>query len=309
MRASPEALGFLRMGGSVGPGFGRSDHQSRCFALPALNLGDRIVDGQAQFDQRDGLTALRKAVLPRAGAPMIDDSLHNRVLRLDRTDDEIATQAIRPRTASDVVNVQVGDGRGDLFALPVEDGVVDEGAVNGGHGGGLTTGAVPASVSVSVPVTAPVTESVQVTAAVSYAPPVFPKYPLGVLWVCALVFLITGGLFTVTPQEMFAPIGIEVPDGSPLTELRAMYGGLEVAIGVFLLLCARRRGVALELGLVLSFLLFSGLAAYRGIGMGVDGPQVAFMSGLLILEAGGAMFALSGLVVLARGAGATSSTA
>ncbi|MBW2189362.1 MAG: DUF4345 domain-containing protein [Myxococcales bacterium] len=137
----------------------------------------------------------------------------------------------------------------------------------------------------------------------------FPKYPLGVLWVCALVFLITGGLFTVTPQEMFAPIGIEVPDGSPLTELRAMYGGLEVAIGVFLLLCARRRGVALELGLVLSFLLFSGLAAYRGIGMGVDGPQVAFMSGLLILEAGGAMFALSGLVVLARGAGATSSTA
>ena len=127
------------------------------------------------------------------------------------------------------------------------------------------------------------------------------RYPSVVLWICALVFLGTAIVFTVMPQEMFAPLGLTVPVGAPLTELRAVYGGLEVAIGVFLLFCARRGGVALELGLLLSFLSFSGLAAYRGIGMGVDGPQVPMMSALLLAEAGGAMFALSGLLVRARG--------
>ena len=141
-----------------------------------------------------------------------------------------------------------------------------------------------------------------------YAPGV-SRYPLVILWISALVFLVTGALFTVMPQDMFAPIGLTVPDGSPLTELRAVYGGLEVAIGVFLALCARRGGVALELGLVLSFLLLGGLAAFRGIGMGVDGPQVDLMSGLLVLESAGAVFALSGLVVLGRGSGASSPTA
>ena len=141
-----------------------------------------------------------------------------------------------------------------------------------------------------------------------YSPGV-SRYPLVVLWISALVFLVTGALFTVMPQDMFAPIGLTVTDGSPLTELRAVYGGLEVAIGVFLALCARRGGVALELGLVLSFLLLGGLAAFRGIGMGVDGPQVDLMSGLLVLESAGAVFALSGLVVLGRGSGASGPTA
>jgi len=126
------------------------------------------------------------------------------------------------------------------------------------------------------------------------------KYSLVVLWVCALIFLGTGVLFTVMPQDMFAPLGLAVPDGPPLTELRAVYGGLEMAIAVFLLFCARRGDVALELGLLLCFLSFSALAAYRGIGMGVDGPQVPMMSGLLIAEAAGAMFALSGLAVLSK---------
>ncbi|MGB5266092.1 MAG: DUF4345 family protein [Polyangiales bacterium] len=127
------------------------------------------------------------------------------------------------------------------------------------------------------------------------------RYASVVLWICGLVFLGIGIVFTVMPQDMFAPLGLTVPDGAPLTELRAVYGGLEVAIAVFLLFCARRGGVALELGLLLSFLSFSGLAAYRGIGMGVDGPQVPMMSALLLAEAAGAMFALSGLLLRARG--------
>jgi hypothetical protein len=127
------------------------------------------------------------------------------------------------------------------------------------------------------------------------------RYPSVVLWICGLVFLGTGIVFSVIPNDMFATLGLTVPAGAPLTELRAVYGGLQVAIAVFLLFCARRGGLALELGLLLSFLSFSGLAAYRGIGMGVDGPQVPVMSALLLAEAAGAVFALSGLVMRARG--------
>ena len=125
-------------------------------------------------------------------------------------------------------------------------------------------------------------------------------YPTVVLWICAVVFLAIGVVFTVMPQELFGPLGLEVPRGAPVTELRAVYGGLELAIGVFLVLCVRRGGDALELGLALSFLLFSALAAFRGIGMEIDAPQVPMMSALLLSESAGALFALSGWVVCHR---------
>ncbi len=127
------------------------------------------------------------------------------------------------------------------------------------------------------------------------------KYPSAVLWLSAVVFVITGAVFTVMPQSMFADIGLIVPDGSPVTELRAVYGGLEVGLGLFLVVCAWRGGVATELGLLLSFLSFLGLAAYRVVGMFVEGPQVALMSTLLLMEASGVVFAVSGLLVLSRG--------
>ena len=69
---------------------------------------------------------------------MIDDPLHHRMLRFDGTDDEVATEPIGARTAGDVVDVEVGDRGGDLLALPVDDGVMDQGAVDGGHGRGLS---------------------------------------------------------------------------------------------------------------------------------------------------------------------------
>lgn len=126
------------------------------------------------------------------------------------------------------------------------------------------------------------------------------RYPDVVLWICAIVFVATGVVFTVMTRQMFAPLGLEVPEGAPVTELRALYGGLELAIGVFLVLCARRGGDAIELGLVLSVLLFGGLAGFRGLGMGIDAPQVPMMSGLLVAEAAGMVFALSGWVAHQR---------
>lgn len=81
------------------------------------------------------------------------------------------------------------------------------------------------------------------------------RYPSVVLWICGLVFLGTGIVFTVMPNDMFATLGLTIPAGAPLTELRAVY----------------------------------------------DGPKVPVMSALLLVEAAGAVFALSGLVLRARG--------
>ncbi len=126
------------------------------------------------------------------------------------------------------------------------------------------------------------------------------KFPVWTLWLCAGAFLITGLLFTVMPQSMFTAVALDVPDGSPLTELRAVYGGLEVGAGIFLALCARRGGEAIELGLLLAFLMLGGLAAYRAIGMGIDAPQVPLMSVLLVLESAGAVLAVFALLALGR---------
>lgn len=126
------------------------------------------------------------------------------------------------------------------------------------------------------------------------------NFPVWTLWLCAGAFLVTGLLFTVMPQSMFTAVGLDVPTGSPLTELRAVYGGLEVGAGIFLALCARRGGVAIELGLLLAFLMLGGLAAYRAIGMGIDGPQVPLMSALLVLESAGAVLAVFALLALGR---------
>lgn len=126
------------------------------------------------------------------------------------------------------------------------------------------------------------------------------RYPSVVLWICAAVFLVTGLAFSLMPRDLFGDVGLEVPNGSALTELRAMYGGLELAVGLFLAVCARRGGEALELGLLLSFLTLLGLASFRGVGMVLETPQLAVMSTLLILESVGAVFALSGLLVLRK---------
>lgn len=133
------------------------------------------------------------------------------------------------------------------------------------------------------------------------------RYPDLVLWGCALVFFIIAVLFTVKPGAMFADVGLVVAGGSSMTELRAVYGGIHLAIAVFLAVCARRGSPARELGLLLSFLAFSALAGYRAIGMAVDGQQMTLMSVLLVMETAGVVFALSGLLVSSRGAHPSSS--
>ena len=83
----------------------------------------------------------------------------------------------------------------------------------------------------------------------------------------AFVLLSGIGCF-VAPASLARQIGMsEIP--GVLTEIRAIYGGLLVGIGCFLVWCLRRR-TAIFAGLLLQVLSVGGAGLARAIGMMVD---------------------------------------
>ncbi len=120
-----------------------------------------------------------------------------------------------------------------------------------------------------------------------------------VLFASALVFAGTGAAFLLVPHTMAALIGIDLGGAVGATDVRAVYGGLEIAIGVVLAAAARHahRVVA---GLMVQIVLFTGLIAGRIVGLGVDG--VPEPPGLLLfgLEVVGLALGIVALVVVGR---------
>lgn len=64
-------------------------------------------------------------------------------------------------------------------------------------------------------------------------------------------------------------------------EVRAMYGGAQLAIGLFALTILLKPGFDAATGLLLYTLLFGGLSLVRLVGLLVDGPGPGFDIGLL----------------------------
>lgn len=117
-----------------------------------------------------------------------------------------------------------------------------------------------------------------------------------VLIVAGLMYLGFGLAFLLAPAELggWVHLGAEHPVAR--TELRAFYGGLEIGLAAFLLLCARRpRWIAP--GLLASALAFGCTAAARVVGMALDGSTGTLVIGILLVEAA---FAVASAVALAR---------
>src|SRR3712207_3176544 len=92
-----------------------------------------------------------------------------------------------------------------------------------------------------------------------------------VLWVLAIVFLLVGLGFVLAP-ETFTDMATETsPDGgAPLTEIRAVSGGVALALGAFWALSAQRDAWTVA-GLTLGALVGAGLALGRFVGFAADG--------------------------------------
>jgi hypothetical protein len=103
---------------------------------------------------------------------------------------------------------------------------------------------------------------------------------LGLVGVVALAF---GVLYVVAPAVLLDQTGF--PDLGPeaTTDVRATYGGLQIALGAFTLWCAAqpRRYRA---GLMLVTIAFAAIASCRAVGLLIDGDPSSAMISALVLE-------------------------
>ncbi|MFP6630073.1 MAG: DUF4345 domain-containing protein [Myxococcota bacterium] len=111
----------------------------------------------------------------------------------------------------------------------------------------------------------------------------------------ALAFTGIGGAFLVAPSAMGRFVDVSLIGATADNDVRAVYGGLQIGLGV-LLWTASRRDEWLRPGLYAQLILFSGLAAGRFVSWAVVGPPgtlglalhgaelLAIVAGLLCLR-------------------------
>jgi hypothetical protein len=101
------------------------------------------------------------------------------------------------------------------------------------------------------------------------------------------------GFYCLADPAVLARIaGVTASTPTGLTELRAMYGGLQAAIGL-LALAATRRADLVRPALVALAFLFAGLASARLLGAVLDGAWSGYTLGGIVFETAGAGAAIT----------------
>jgi hypothetical protein len=113
------------------------------------------------------------------------------------------------------------------------------------------------------------------------------------LWLGGLGFLAFGFAFLIAPLETFAAAGLPMQGALAATELRAFYGGLEVALGGLLIAADLRPGARRQ-GLILCLASFGGIGLARLLGIALAGSATPFLWAALATE-----LTLAGLAALA----------
>jgi hypothetical protein len=88
----------------------------------------------------------------------------------------------------------------------------------------------------------------------------------------ALLFLGLGAAFTLWPVPMAAVVGIELHSATALTDLRAVYGGMNLGLGIYFIIAFTTAG-GRRSALTALIAIFAGLGTIRVVGIAVDGPQ------------------------------------
>lgn len=108
-----------------------------------------------------------------------------------------------------------------------------------------------------------------------------------VLILNAVLFAGLGAWCLADPAGTLGPVGVVAQTPHGATELRAMYGGLELGVALFLLLCTRRTAW-LGAGLLLCGLALLGLGLTRGLAAVATGTFSGLHPVLVATELGGA---------------------
>ena len=99
----------------------------------------------------------------------------------------------------------------------------------------------------------------------------------------ALIFVAVGAVFLAFPQQYGQLLELSLPTAMARTDVRATYGGLELGLGVFLILCVVRREWT-RAGLWALALATGGFAAGRIVGLAFERTISSVMAGFLALE-------------------------
>lgn len=94
-----------------------------------------------------------------------------------------------------------------------------------------------------------------------------------ILALMGLCFAGFGFAFIFNPDEMAALARITVTEPAARTDIRAMYGGLEFGVGIFLLLCAMKQAFV-RVGLFAAACALIAMATSRTAGLLIDGFAV-----------------------------------
>ena len=98
------------------------------------------------------------------------------------------------------------------------------------------------------------------------------RFAQGLLIFTGVIFSIYGIMCFYDPAIPAGYIGLELGNAGGPVEVMAMYGGLQLAAGLYLLWCGSQADRARQ-GLVVMVVLLGGLASTRGLGLmrvGID---------------------------------------
>lgn len=96
------------------------------------------------------------------------------------------------------------------------------------------------------------------------------------LWLSGLSFLGFGVAFLIAPIATLALAGVATEGAIAATELRAFYGGIEVALGGLIVACALQPARWRD-GLWLTLACYGAIGATRVVGMALDGSDSFFL--------------------------------
>jgi hypothetical protein len=91
-------------------------------------------------------------------------------------------------------------------------------------------------------------------------------FPTAILFLAGIGFVGFGLAYAIAPVRMAALTQVAVPTGTARADFTATYGGLQLGIGVFLLLCTRTPAWTIP-GLWAALTTMGGFAALRILGI------------------------------------------
>ena len=119
-----------------------------------------------------------------------------------------------------------------------------------------------------------------------------------ILGLSAAIFLLVGGYYLARPTEGAALVGITLDTALGVSDIRAVYGGLDFAVGSLILYCLLRSRLAD--GLTIQTFVFGGLALARMIGIALDRPTESLATTLFAVESAGCILGIVGLRAVRR---------